>query len=492
MSSLDDFRVARWVKGVNRALQVLLALSLAAALNFIAARHFTRSDLTRTHRYSLAPETLAYLQEIKEPIRVIVTEPADSAPFEAREIFADIQNLLREFEYAARRNGQANITVEYVNIYTDSEVAEELVSQYNVKPEADNAIVVVSGEEYHEVFPVDLYDADSPAEKVFTGEQAFTTAILDVMRPDKTTLYFTSGHGEMRLDDVSPRRGLSQLATFLRRRNYLAKELDLTRAEAVPEGASLVVVAGPQTPFLPVEQEKLRRYLDEQDGRLLVLLDPAREHGLDDLFFDWGVLADDMVVLEASENFVASGGDMLVAKYGEHPLTQYLLDNQLKSLFGLSRPVRIDPGSPLDDRLQAVELLGSSELSWAERNYRDEPRQFDEASDLPGPVSLAVASERVTGSDLGLDLQGGRVAVFGNAGWIANAKFYSGANPILFHNLLNWMLDQKEMVNVPPRVIEKHQLLISRQEAIDIYLRLLILPVGVALLGLGISMARRR
>jgi len=493
MSGFDDFRVAQWVKRFNRLIQIILALTLAAAVNYIAARHFVREDITRTHRYSLAPETLAYLSEIEEPVRIIITEPPESAPPEFHEIFTDVQNLLREIEYESRRNGEPMVNVEYINIYADSEAAEELVNKYNIQPDAESAMIVVSGEEFHEVFLDQLYGSDTGEEKAFTGEQAFVTGILDVMRPDKTTLYFTKGHGEMRLEDVKPRRGLSQLATFLRRRNYLAKELDLTQAPEAPEDGSVVIVAGPQTAFLSQEQEKLRDYLDDRDGRVIVLLDPAREHGLEDLFYDWGVLADDMLVLEASDSFVQSGGDMLVAKYGEHPTTDIMRENSFKMLLGLSRPVRIDPGAPVDDRLEIVELLGSSPAnSWAERNYRQEPHQYNPKSDLPGPVSLAAISERVTSSDLGLDLQGGRLAVFGNAGWIENAKFYSGANAVFFHNLLNWMLDQEEMVNIPPRVIERHQLLISREEMREIFFRLLALPGGVALMGVMILLVRRR
>lgn len=490
--ALDNFRVARWVKRLNRFIQIVLALTLALALNLIAAKHFVRDDITRTHRYSLAPETLAYLAQIEEPVRIIVTEPSENAPPESHEIFDDIQNLLREFEYAARVNGEPRLIVEFINIYKDSAVAEELVRQYNVKPEEETAIVVTSGDEYHEIFPPDLYRSDSIQETVFTGEQAFTTAILDVMRPDKTMLYFTKGHNEMSLDDVSERRGLSRMAEFLRRRNFRAKELNLTKEEDVPEDAAAVVVAAPEQAFFPEEQEKLRDYLEDGEGRLIILLDPARMHGLDDLFYDWGVLADDMLILEASQKFQTSGGDMLIGQYAEHPTTEMMRENELPSLFGLSRPVRIDPGSPLDDRLQTTELLRSSPMSWAERNYRESTSQYDEKSDLAGPVAVAVVSERVTSSDLGLDLQGGRLAVFGNAGWVANGKFNAGANQFLFNNILNWMLEREEMVNIPPRVIERHQLLISREEALDIYLRLLLLPGGIALLGIIILMVRRR
>ena len=41
---------------------------------------------------------------------------------------------------------------------------------------------------------------------------------------------------------------------------------------------------------------------------MIVLLNPGRRHGMDDLFYDWGILAEDMAIFDNSEDFRARGG----------------------------------------------------------------------------------------------------------------------------------------------------------------------------------------
>ena len=91
----------------------------------------------------------------------------------------------------------------------------------------------------------------------------------------------------MRLDDVDPRFGLSQVENFLQERNFELANLDLSIDPNIPDDADLVVIPSPQAALLPEEVEKLRRYLGERNGRMLVLLNPGRAHGLDELFYDW-------------------------------------------------------------------------------------------------------------------------------------------------------------------------------------------------------------
>ena len=93
------------------------------------------------------------------------------------------------------------------------------------------------------------------------------------MNTDK--VYFLVGHGEMRLDDVDPLRGLSELENFLRERNYSLATVDLSVEARVPMDADLVVIPAPQASLLPEEVEKLRRYMSERNGRIVVFIDPG-------------------------------------------------------------------------------------------------------------------------------------------------------------------------------------------------------------------------
>jgi hypothetical protein len=197
-------------------------------------------------------------------------------------------------------------------------------------------------------------------------------------------------------------------------------------------------------------------------------------------------------VLEASNEFIASEGDSLVGNFTEHPVTKILRDNQLKVLVGLSRPVRPDLGAPIDNSLEITPLMASSPNSWAERDYLRQPIQYNEETDLEGPVPIAMVSERSAGSRFGLNIPGGKLVVFGNAGMFSNNRFPAAANETLFHNLIHWILDQDSLVNIEPRKLEKYKLSLSRQDLIDTGLNLLILPGAVALLGVTITLIRRR
>ncbi len=488
MSRMEEFSYVRWVRRLNRTAQIILFVTLVMAINYIASVNFERYDLTRDHRFSLSAETKAYLAQLPDDVRIIVTTPSESASDDVRFVHKHVTRLLREYESSSN----SRINVEYINVYRQSEKAEELVNRFSISPEQDSVIIVSSGDNYKQVLPPDLWKVDEEGPTAFTGEQAFTSAILDVTDQNNKTIYFLKGHGEMQPDDVDPLRGLSQASYFLRQRNFEQGMLDLTTVPKVPEDAGLVVVAGPQTELLPPEQEKLRRYLSEQNGRMLVLLDPARSHGMDDLFYDWGVLASDMIVIEASNEFIASEGDSLIGNFKEHSLTDILRKNQLKVLVGLSRPIRFDEGSPIDASLTVTELMLSSPQSWAETEYQKDPISFDNNYDIAGPVPIAVVSERSAGDRFGLNIPGGRLMVIGNTNVFSNNRFNTAANELLFHNIIHWILDQESLVNIQPRKLEDYQITLSRQDLIDTGFRLLILPGGVACLGILISIIRRR
>ena len=71
-----------------------------------------------------------------------------------------------------------------------------------------------------------LYESDGEAITGFRGERVFTSAIIELAAEKSEKLYFLVGHGEMRLDDVDPVLGLSQLENFLLERNMEVAELD--------------------------------------------------------------------------------------------------------------------------------------------------------------------------------------------------------------------------------------------------------------------------
>ncbi len=489
-SRLNEFRFARRVRIANRVLQIVLSLSLMSVLNFISAQYFTRIDLTRSGTYTLAPESKAYIRQLNEPVQIIVTIAKNNEQKALDTIRNDLNKLLREYKFAGMRDGKAYISVEFVDIYRQRSRARELASKYNLSKE--NAILIVSGDRVREISQVGLYAYDDGNTRGFRGEQIFTSAILDVSTKTPQKIYCLVGHGEMRLDDVDPLRGLSQLESFLSERNFKLATLDLMIAPDVPEDATLLIIPSPQASLQAAEVEKLRRYMSDRNGRMIVLLDPGRRHGMQQLFYDWGVLAEDTIVIDNSSNFRAQGGDLIIRRFAEHPITQLLIDYQITALFGQPRSVRTDPAAANDERLQVHQLIGSSEQSWAERDYRTQtPAVYDAKYDQPGPVSIATASSRSSGNELGITIPGGRIVVFGNSDFIANNRLHAFGNHTLFINAVNWVLDRTTLLNIPTRKLENHQIVMSERELQRMLYYFAGIPALIAVFGFFVYLIRR-
>lgn len=491
INRFNEFRSARRFRLANRLIQIVLGLCLILSLNFLAAKYFGRIDLTQSGTYTLAPESKAYIRELVEPVDIIVTIPNDADVPELKQIHQHLRKLFREYQAAGTIDGKSYIRVEYVDIYRQRKRAQELSNQYNLTQE--NVILVAMGERTREIRQADLYEVEGNQITGFRGEKALTSAIIEVSSKDEDKIYFLVGHGEMRLDDVDPLRGLSQLESFLRERNYTLATLDLAIEADVPEDADLIVVPSPQASLLPEEVEKLRRYMSERNGRMIVLIDPWRRHGMDDLFYDWGVLADDMVVVDEGPDFRAQGGDLIIRRFAEHPITDLLVDYQITALFGQPRPVRTDPGALRDPRLKVTQIIGTSDQSWAERDYRTEnPMQFNPARDLKGPITIATVSTRSAGTELGITIPGGRFVAFGNSDFITNNRLRAFGNRTLFFNSLNWALSRNNLLNIATRPLESYQVVMSERDLNRILLYFAIIPGATALLGLFIFLIRRR
>ena len=490
INRFNEYRIARRFRLANRIVQIILGLCLIASINYLAAKYFSRIDLTQSGSYTLAPESKAYIRELEQPVNIIVTIPNDPDVAELKQIHQHLGKLFREYEAEGMKEGKAYINIEFVDIYRQRKRAQDLSNQYKLTQE--NIILIAMGERTREIRQAELYEVRDNQISGFRGEKVITSAIIDVSAKDEDKIYFLVGHGEMRLDDVDPLRGLSELETFLRDRNYRLATLDLTVEESVPADADLIVVPSPQASLLLEEVEKLRRYMSERNGRMMVLIDPGRRHGMEELFYDWGVLANDMMVEDVGSDFRTQDGDLIIRRFAEHSITELLVDYQISALFGPSRPMRADPASFKDPRLKVTQIIGTSDQSWGERDYRtQDPIKFDERRDLKGPVTIATVSTRTAGTELGINIPGGRFVAFGNSDFITNNRLRAFGNRTLFFNSMNWALAKNSMLNIATRPLESYQVVMSERELNRTLMYYAILPSATTLLGLLIYLIRR-
>ena len=489
MAYYDSFRAARWIRFFNLILQALLFLSLFAGLNYIALNHAWRFDLTENRRHSLSAETRAYLAELERDVRIIVTLSADGADEELEQARRDITGLLREYTYHTRNSPKGRIDVRALDIYQNRREAEELGL------EQPNQVVLVTDRHRRVLTLGDFYTTRDLQREGFHGEATLTAALLDVTSAEKKKIYFLSGHGEMRPDDVDRRRGLSNLRDELRQRNYEVAGLDLTLTRKIPDDAALVIVASPQGPLKPFEELILRDYLTTRAGRLIVMLDPGVAHGLENLTFDWGVIVYDNVIMDLDPQSVTETNDLRLWRFKKDSpshITDNLYNNRMSLIVGPARVVSDDLGRSLDDGLSVEKLIATSPEAWGETGYRLRNFEYTPGQDLKGELGVMVISERLKPANLPLSVRGGRLAVIGTADLVSNDRIITVGNLNLFLATVNWAVEREIKLNIPVRPIERFQLALSAEELVRLRLGLLLgLPGLVAATGLVVYWTRR-
>jgi hypothetical protein len=503
MSLFQSFRAARWIRTINLVLQGILFFTLVCGINYLAVYFPWRFDLTHLHSHSLSAETRSYLKQLAQPVKIYVTLPKakDSDDSAIAQAYRDLTDLLREYVFATESNPVGRVTFECIDVYQRGLEAKELDLAY------PGPTLVKCGEKRRLVGPDELYHIEKGEKKAFLGEQAITAAILDVSNPKKNVIYFLTGHGEMDVNNSSPDRGLSSLATELRMRNFDVASLDLT-TRRVPDDATLIISAGQQNRYSAAEEEQLRKYLSTststRPGRMMLFIPPAlpvneqqEATGLENLLYDWGVLADDVVVYDTDAASISDTNDLILNAFSDkHEITQQFISNQITVRFGVSRSVRVNPSRTNDESLTVTRLIGTnSETAWGERSYRSRPH-YDLGVDMPAKaLGFAVASERVTAKDKSLpySVQAGRLVVFSCADFISNNRLGNPGNLTLVLSSINWLVGRDAQLNVAARPIEKFQLTLNQKELLRLRYSLWFgLPSAAALLGLIVYWTRRR
>ncbi|MEQ9670354.1 GldG family protein [Coleofasciculus sp. G2-EDA-02] len=350
--------------GTNAVIATLAMFVIIGLINFLGVRYGVQIDLTENQLFTLSPQSQQVVRNLDQAVKVWIFEsPANPAD----------QELLENY----RRYG-SNLEFEFV----DPQLQPELAQKFNV-----NYI----GEVYLEYGNQrELVQTINQGERL--SEINLTNAIERITR-DRAELdkvYFLQGHGERPLD-TSEEGGLSQAISALQTKNFTVEPLNLAEQPAVPDDASLIVIAGPKRALFEPEVQALEDYLAE-GGSLLVMIDPDTNSGLESLLSDWGVTLTNQIVIDASGQgrLVGLGpATPLVTQYGDHPITQDFGSGF--SIYPLAQPVDTQPV----EGIKETPLVLTNPESWAENTPEQQPLEFNEQEgDRPGPLVLGVALSR--------------------------------------------------------------------------------------------------
>ena len=455
---------------------LVLVLAIVVALNYVLARQNTRWDLTAARQYSLSDQTRRVLDSLAAPVRILV--------FAREPEFPGYRDRLGEYAYLS-----SQVTVDYIDV----DKQPLLARQYEVQS-----------------YGTIVFDYEGRVERVVSdAEQDLTNGLIKVIAGEQQTVYFLQGHGEKE-HASSDRDGYSAVSGALGLDNFEVESLVLAQQTAVPEDATVVVVAGPQNDLLPGEVEALGAYLD-RSGKLLVLIDPPADgdapapEGLFGLLREWGIEPGVDVVVDASGMGQLLGADAsvpVVANYPFHPITDRF---NLLTAYPLARSVSAAPGNP-DGRV-AQSFIETSAQSWAEADIdalvTGQVELDEEAGDRPGPVTIGMAvsapgptaGPAVTDADPGDDAATTppetRLVVVGDSDFATNGVVGVPGNRDMFLNAVNWLAQQENLIAIRAREPEDRRLtLTADQQRRVFWLSLLLVPGFV--LGAGVYTWWRR
>jgi len=148
---------------------------------------------------------------------------------------------------------------------------------------------------------------------------------------------------------------------------------------------------------------------------------------------------------------VPSNGTMLIiaSQYGEHAITKNFM---LRTFFSEARMV--DAQDSYEWGWKVTRLIDVAPNGWLEKGKIDTKVSFDAKSDVPGPISIAVALERIYGK------KGQRVVVVGNGNFLSNTFIANGGNIDLGINIINWLAGDDNLITIQPKPLKDVNMII--------------------------------
>ena len=215
---------------------------------------------------------------------------------------------------------------------------------------------------------------------------------------------------------------------------------------------------------------------------------------------EWAIFSPDALLQENDPSCRTADGDIAVRMLPEkiHALTRVLREQDLPLVVTRARPARFDEGSTPDSTLSVTPLVFSSNvrngamLSWGEADPLRRPVRFDPDRDQPGPICIAAAAERAAGIRKGSGSIGGRLIVIGSTDLVSNARLNRGGNQAFVTQCAAWLSDRDRAISLPARAAGVYQVNATAADFWALALRFGGIPLAVLLVGLAVSVWRRR
>ena len=466
---IRDFITKRSTKyAFNTAIMSVVFMLIIGLVGIMSIKYKVRVDLTQNSRYTLSSQTVKILKSLKEDVEVIAFYRSDERTRQA------MFDLLSEYSYHSPK-----------------------FKFHFVDPDRNPADAVKYG---ITSYRTTLLKYGDKQEIVGTeSENKLTNALLKLINKEIKVFYFVSGHGEKRIDSQEE-NGYGYVKDALERENHQVRDLLLISAEKVPDDAAVLVVAGPETDYLPGELDKITAFV-KKGGRVLFMADPGGAPGLTGYLKDFGFeLTNDFIIDKLSQVYGANYLTPVVVQYDKnHPVTR---EFELATFFPIARSVHVKE----DPAKGSFDLSKTSDKSWAVTGkLTKEDEEYNPDRHKRGPISVVAvtavevnAGENKSGNAKPVEGQEsiktwGKILVTGDSDFASNKFLKLAGNKDFMLNMLNWLAEENVLISVRKKEPGLTPLILSAvQGKIVFWLSVVIVPSLLLVAGVGVTARRRR
>lgn len=437
---------------------IAIAVAVLVVVNIVVDRHDHTWDLTKGHVYSLSPESVKVVKDLRHPLRLIY--------FDHSVNFSHAKQFLARY---ARQSNRVHLQ------FVDPDRHPDLARKYKIQ-DYGTTVVAYGGR----------------TQLVTTlSEQAITNAIVRALKGGRKTVYFVLGEGE-RSPDATGRTGYSALKAAMVAENFTVKTLILAQHPQIPADCSVLVIAGPTHAMVKPEVQSIAGYLN-RGGRVLFLVNIEASGPLVQyLTQQLNVALKPDVVADLSgvgRLFGASKLMPIVATYDPQPITSQMTN--VATIFPFARTVEV--GDSITSKATVKPLVETTPQSFAATAIANGTIRVDPATDQHGPLTLGVAGTLPPPPGAKNPRSGGRFVVYGSPDIAANAFIGFGGNKDLVLNTFNWLSAQTAFISIRPHRAKNTPINLNQQQMhLIFWLVLLALPLFLVLCGVAVWWRRRR
>ena len=446
---------------INSIVMLLLILSLTGLLAWLSVRYQTQMDWTQSGRHTLSHASQEVLVRLEGPVEITAYAREDAV------LRQTVEKIVGRYQRL-----KADIKLHFVNPDT-------------VPDKVRSAGISVNGEM--------LLRYRGRTEHVKTGtEEEFTNALERLARGSEHLLVFLEGHGE-RDPFGKANHDLSLWTTQLVSRGFKIQYLNLADVQAIPGNTKVLVIASPTVGLLPGEIALIIEYL-LRGGNILWLFDPGSLHGLESLADQLSIEIPSGVVIDFAGSLIGIEDPTIVlntsSMYPEHAITKTF---NLTTFFPTTASINVRD----NEQWNTSSLLISGDHTWLETGVLEGEIEYNEDSDLIGPLDIGITLEKTIENDLGNDLDEPsetiqqRIIVIGDGDFLSNTYVGNSGNLDLGIRLINWLSNDDDFISIPIKTVNDAHLELSLlASSIIAFGFILVLPL--LFLGTGLTIWWRR